>query len=549
MYELRYYQKEARDAIFNYFLTKNGNPLIAMPTGTGKSLVIADFIRAALKNWPTLRIMMLTHVKELIVQNKEKLTSLYPTLPVGVYSASMGKRDTHTSVVMGGVQSVARALDKDGRSFGVINLMLIDECHLLSPKDTTQYQKTISKLKELNPNLKVIGFTATPYRMRVGSIVEGDGLFDDIAYDLCSMENFNKLLLEGYLSPLIPKRPELTIDVSDVSIVKGEYDAKEVAEVVDTQENTFKAVQEIVKYGWNRRSWLVFATSIAHCENIVGMLQTFGVDAAASHSKLSKDENDRVIADFKAGHIRCLVNMNKLTTGFDHPGIDLIGMLRPTRSTVLWVQMLGRGLRPAPGKENCVALDFVGNTERLGPINDPVIPLKPGDKKKPGEAPVKVCENCGMYNHSTARVCGSCDQPFPIRDKIKTTASSLELVRTFDTSIELPFEMPTIIEYDVHSVTYQKHKKKGTASALPTMRVTYNCGIVTSFSEWVCFEHVGIPRRRAESWWIRRCGKTATPQTVDEALSLRALMREPKKVRVSVSKNKNILPEVVGVDF
>lgn len=552
MYELRYYQKEARDSVFNYFHNHpTGDPVVKMPTGTGKSLVIADLIKVTLKNWPDQRIMMLTHVSNLIVQNMEKLISLWPNCPLGVYSAGLKRRERMTSVVLGGVQSVARKLDKDAGAFGRINLMLIDECHLLSPKDTTQYQKVITKLKTINPHLRVIGFTATAYRSKVGSITDGGGLFDGTAYDLCSMENFNRLIDEGYISPLIPKRPNFTIDVSEIRIVRGEYDSKQVDEVVDTQQNTYKAVEEIVRCGYDRKAWLIFASSIEHANHIVGMFESFGISAAACHSKLSDTENRKIIEDFKKGHLRAVVNMNKLTTGFDFPGIDLIGMLRPTQSTVLWVQMLGRGTRPALGKENCLVLDFVGNIERLGPINDPMIPEKPkkGKKATPGEAPIKICENCGMYNHASVRRCFSCDTEFPVREKIQKEASSLELIRTANTSFTLPFEVPEVKEFDVTHINYHRHTKRGNSLSPASLRVTYFAGFLDSFSEYICFEHIGLPRRKAESWWIRRSGNAVVPKTVLEVLEKTTSLHEPKKIRVGISKTKGVHPEIVGVQF
>lgn len=517
-----------------------------MPTGTGKSLVIGDFLRKTLSWWPDQRLLMLTHVKELISQNLEKLKSMWPNAPAGVYSAGLGRKESMHPIVMGGVQSVARLLAKNPRALGVRHLVLIDECHLLSPKQETQYQKVLKTLRDLNPYIKVIGFTATPYRMKVGSITEGEGLFTDLAYDLCSMENFNKLMDEGFLAPLIPKRPDLVISMDGVNLVAGEYNAKEAEERIDTEENTYKAVQEMVKCGWDRKSWLVFASGIDHAEHIAVMLQMHGINAATSHSKLSKEINDQRIADFKTGKIQCLVNNNKLTTGFDHPGIDLIGMLRATQSTGLWVQMLGRGTRPCEGKDNCLVLDFVGNTERLGPINDPLIPGKPGKKKDKGEAPIKICDNCGMYCHTSVRVCPCCNTEFPIKEKVKEEASTLELIRLPGKEYEFDLELPVITEYPVIHRTYQKHTSN--KSTLPSFKVTYWCG-VDHFNEWLFFDHTGFPKRKANAWWLRNSKNTVVPATVEEALSLKDFLKTPKTIKVSTTKNKKSYPEIVGYTF
>lgn len=550
MYELREYQKIAVSWIWHYLGNKPGNPIVAMPTGTGKSLVIADFIKGVLQAYPTQRIFMITHVKELIAQNMEKLLSMWPTAPLGVYSAGLKRRDTFNSILLGGVQSINKALQKNSRCFGRIDLVLIDECHLLSPNKESAYQNVLKCLKELNPYIRVIGFTATPYRMKVGSIADDEqGLFSDVAFDLCSMENFNRLIDEGYLAPLIPMRPEFRISMEGVKITAGEYNAQEATERIDTEENTFKAVEEIVKAGANRKSWLIFASSIEHAEHICSMMQMFHIEAGVTHSRIPSNLNDELIRNFKSGSLRCLINCNKLTTGFDHPGIDLIGMLRATRSTGLWVQMLGRGTRPCQGKENCMVLDFVGNTERLGPINDPVIPQKPGEKKSAGEAPIKICENCGMYCHSSVRVCSCCNTTFPLKEKISKHASSLELIRTPDT-ISLNIEKPDIKDFNVTYVTYVRHVKRNSTNALPSMKVTYFCGFTEKFSEWVFFDHIGYVRKKAESWWIRHSKGGPMPRNVAQAIELSGqYLKQPDTIRVSISKDAKVHPIILDVTF
>jgi DNA repair protein RadD len=193
---------------------------------------------------------------------------------------------------------------------------------------------------------------------------------------------------------------------------------------VDDADITYRALTEAVQIGQSRRSWTAFASGIDHAIHIAEMLRgTFGIDAAEVHSKMPDKERDRRIEAYKRGELRCIVNKDILTTGFDHPPIDLILMLRPTMSTGLWVQMLGRGTRPydpaingyLPGfptkKFDCCVLDYAGNTRRLGPINDPVIP-KPKGKGRAGDAPVKICDACGAYNHTSARFCLVCNNEF-----------------------------------------------------------------------------------------------------------------------------------------
>lgn len=547
MYVNRWYQDEGEYAIFDYFQSGNtGNPVVAMPTGVGKSIVIANFIRRVFENWPNQRIMMLTHVKELIEQNAEKLMSVWPTAPLGIYSAGLKSRDMILPVVFGGVQSVSKAIKKsietdDGtpehlKHFGWRDLVIIDECHLLGPNEDTMYQFVINELLKINPHLKVIGLTATPYRLKQGMITDEGGLFTDICYDITGIEAFNRLIAEGYLSPLIPKQTNVEIDTSNVGMNRGDFNNKQLNDAAD--EITYEAVKEMVEQGYDRKSWLVFASGVENAEHVASMLQSFGIPAAASHSKLKAKENDARIKAFKSGELRALVNNNKLTTGFDHPPIDLIAMLRPTMSPGLWVQMLGRGTRPSPDtqKENCLVLDFAGNTRRLGPINDPVKPKKPG--KGGGDAPVRICEVCGVYNHASARECMSCGNEFSFETKIFSTAGTDELLRS---------NTPIVEYFNVQKCIYNLHEKKnadGILTSPPSIKVSYFCGF-QMFNEWVCLEHNGLPAKRARDWWRQRHFEEP-PVTTYEALQKVSQLRVPTRIRVWTNKK---YPEILSVEW
>lgn len=547
MFESRWYQDEADFAIYDYFAKGNtGNPVVAMPTGTGKSLVIGRFASKVLQTWPNQRLMMLTHVKELIEQNADKLRSLWPQAPLGIYSAGLNSRDIASPIVYGGVQSVAPAIKKalndttgliSPSHFGHRDLVLIDECHLLSPNDDTQYQFVINELKKINPFLKVVGFSATPYRLKLGMITEG-GVFTDVCYDLTTIESFNRLIAEGYLSPLIPRPTNVVIDTSNVRVTAGEYNQKQLEEALD-DETTFKGVQEMVELGRDRQCWLVFAAGVKNAEKIAAMLNYCGIPAAAVHSENKAAENDRRIEAFKNGELRALVNANKLTTGFDHPPIDLIGMFRPTLSPGLWVQMLGRGTRPSPatGKTNCLVLDFARNTPRLGPINDPRIPGRP-NKAAAGDMPVRICDCCGVYNHASARFCINCGTEFTFENKLFDTAGTHALLRD---------DAPQVETFPVHKVLYNLHEKRnkeGNLMSPPMIKVSYFAGLQT-FNEYVCLEHGGFVGKRARDWWKQRHTEDAPPTTY-QALQRVAQLRTPRAIRVWINKK---YPEVLSAEW
>jgi DNA repair protein RadD len=335
------------------------------------------------------------------------------------------------------------------------------------------------------------------------------------------------------MAPLIPLRTKTELDVSDVSIQKGEFVATQLQGAVDKAHITYKALQELVHAGNNRKSWLIFASGIEHAEHIAEQLGAFGVDCAPVHSKRPSEYNDAAIRAFKSNSLRAIVNYGKLTTGFNHPEIDLIGMLRPTLSVPLWVQMLGRGTRPA--KKDCLVLDFARNTPRLGPINDPQIPkMKSGI---PGEMPVKICENCGAYNHTKVRLCCNCGEEFSFQIKIVSRAGTEELIKAAVTEA-----IPIIEMFNVIGAHYEKHPAK--FGKPPTLKATYyTTGL--PFKEWVCLEHPGMAGKMARDWWRRR-HREEPPATIDAALQKISELRCPRYIRVHVNK---LHPEILAAEF
>ena len=548
MITLRDYQAEAVQSIFDYFTSGNkGNPVVALPTGTGKSLVIAEFCRRVLHHWPNQKIMVVTHVKELIEQNAKAMLKVWPTAPVGIYSAGLSSRDTMQSIIFGGVQSIVGAQER----FKLRHLMLIDEAHLVSPDAETMYQKVIRNFQVLNPNFKTIGFTATAYRTGQGPIAGTGKLFTDVCYDRTDLKSFNWFIDQGYIVPLIPKRTMTEYDVSNLSIVGGDYSQSQAQKAFDEYGLTYQCCREIIEYASTRKSWLIFASGVEHSEHVAQCLQTLGIHAVAVHSKMNKADRDERIISFKNGSIRCVVNNGVLTTGFDYPGLDCIAMMRATTSTGLWVQMLGRGTRPlyafnpdntkesrlaaiaASRKHNCLVLDFAGNTRRLGPINDPLIPAERVKGSTPGVAPIKICPKCGVYCHASATRCDNpaCDQVFERQAKLASEASKAELIRS---------DAPIVEEFKVDKVLYTKTQLKGKP---PMMKVSYFCGF-DIHKEVLCFEHTGsFARTKARKWWRERSTEEP-PETVDNALKQQRFLREPRAVKLAVNVK---YPEITPV--
>ncbi|UOF80392.1 type I site specific restriction modification protein [Caudoviricetes sp.] len=535
MKQPRDYQLEAVDATFRFFSAfphdLARNPLIALPTGTGKSVVIAGTICRMLQSCdPYHKFIMVTHDSELVKQNADELREWWPGAPLGIHASGLKSRETAQPVIFGTIQSIIKTLDKNPAAFGARHTMLVDEAHCIPPKETSMYQRAIAALRSQNPNMRFVGYTATGYRAKMGLLTEG-GLFSDFALDLTGMDAFNEFIRNGHLSPLVARQDLTKIDVSGVKITAGDFNARELEKASNKESVTRGAVAEMLAYGADRRKWLIFTSGIDHCESVVRILEEFHVDCDFVHSRRAGVMNEKAIRDFKHGNLRALVNANKLTTGFNCPEIDLIAMLRATTSPVLHVQMAGRGTRPAPGKRNCLYLDFARNVSRLGPINDPRVPGKPGQRS--GAAPpAKECPKCKILNHCSVRECFFCGHEFEIGVSFSTQAS--------DVAPLAGFEAPQVQIWPVTITTYHRQMLKEGRVAL---RVMYSQG-THSASKLVLLEHAGYPRKLAESWWRERANRggvlanAMVPTSVNHALELTHHLAKPKEIRVSKAQHE-----------
>lgn len=561
-FQPREYQGWATDAFFGYYNDGNtGHPVVAMPTGTGKSIVIAALCSTILASWQTQRILMLAPTKELVEQNAEKLLSMWPGAPLGICSASLNKYQASMPITFGTVGTVINRKEQLATKEKPIDLVFVDECHLVSDKEATQYRKLFDYLLDCNPDVKFIGLSATPYRLGVGHIVDG-GLFTDVCFDSTTLEAFNWFIEQGYLLPLIPRPTKTRLDTDKVKTQGGEFQAKDLQRVVNKAEITAAAVVESLDLAADRSHCLWFSTGIEHAEAIGAELEAHGETVVVIHSK--SEHRDRDLAMFLAGEVRHCVNYGILTTGFDFPGLDCIVMLRPTKSPGLWVQMLGRGTRPfyAPGfdlsslggrlsaiaasvKQNCLVLDFAYNTAAMGPINDPKLPKKKG--KGAGDAPIKTCGRtgnpplsnivegssdpskgggqggCGAWNHPSARNCIQCGAEFTFEVKFGANASAAALLADSSGA----YEKPVTTEFKVNRVSYEIHRKIGRPDSI---RVFYYCGL-RRFSHYVLPEHGGNPRRRSEHWWMLH-GGGLMPESTLECRRIIDSLRIPARIRV-----------------
>lgn len=496
----RYYQQDAHDAVWDAIRGGARSTLAVLPTGAGKTPLIAMLCRTAI-GWSG-RVAVVSHVRELVDQSAKTLGRFLPPLTsIGVYSAGLKSREIGEQITVAGVQSVTRRAADLGR----IDVLLIDEAHLIPPEGEGQYRTLIDALREINPNMRVIGLTATPYRLGFGMIAGEGRIFESTAYEI----GVRKLIDEGFLSPLVSKAAKRAIDTSGVAKRGGEFVARDLERAADSGHLVGAAVAELLKSAHDRKSVLVFACGVEHAQHITDEIaRQSGERAELITGETLTYERDDVVRAFKGGRLRWLVNVQVLTTGFDAPGVDCVALMRPTMSAGLYYQMVGRGFRLAPGKENCLVLDFGGNVERHGPV-DAIEVSEPGEGG--GPAPVKVCPTCGLCVHTSVRVCPECGHEYPREINVENAASETPILS----------EPPTCEKQwrKVQGVEYWRHEKRGDPNAPPTMRVVYQLGFSEYVSEWVCIEHIGYPARKARRWWADRSSE-AFPPSVDVAVEI-----------------------------
>lgn len=520
------YQAEAVESIFDYFHENEGHPLVVIPTGGGKSLTIAEFIKQANEFFPPTRFIVLAHVHLLLEQNAEELMLQWPQANISFYSDSLKQKDLSGDIIFAGIQSIYKKAFDLRHS---VDIILVDEAHLIPGDSDTMYRKFLDDMAIINPHIKVVGFTATPFRSNYGMLHRGkNALFTDIAYEV----PIGKLIELGHLCPLVTPSGgvQTKMDTSGVKTRLGDYITSQLSAAVDKEEITRACVDEMVIHGAERRLWLVFTVDIQHCEHVRDEIRSRGITCEMVHSKQDPAINAEIIRKYRSHEIKCLVNVSKLTTGFNVPAIDMMAFMRPMRSPVLYIQIGGRGMRIYPQKENCLVLDFGGVIEELGPIDQ----IRIKDKKEgEGEAPCKLCENCGATVPAGCLICPVCAHPFPDREhKIEEGASTAAILSN---------QLKSVTKH-VTAVNYYRHKKEGKPDSL---RVDYLCGLETH-REWICLDHTGYAREKACVWWDRRSSGILAPNSVTEALGRVNELAKPESIQV---KKVGVYHEITGYHF
>jgi len=496
-HEPRPYQTEALDALDTHMRAKDTHPCVVIPTGGGKSLLMAWAIQMWKLAYPPFRCCILAHRKELVEQNSSELLSIWPEADVGVYAAGLGRRDLDNAITFASIDSV----HKRWGEFAPFDVLIIDEAHRIPASGEGKYRAFIKGCESLNDQLRVIGFTATPYRMGCGPICHRDHILNEICYEA----NVSSLIAQGYLCKLRSKTGDVKPDLSGVKQRQGDYVAKSLAAAVDTPELVRTAIKSAMRIiqSEQRMSVMFFCIDVAHCRHVSLELSRHGIVAPQVTGKTPGAERDRIATEFKAGRYRAICNVNVYTEGFNAKRVDCIVDLAPTLSPGRFAQKVGRGLRTHPGKTDCLYLDYGRNIETHGPI----------DAMDGGEVRLAECQECGDTFSRAVRACPNCGWEIPKQEIEREEAEVAQRQMHEREASERAILGNAPEELTVTDVKVHRHKKPGKPDSI---RVQYRCG-VSSINEWICLDHGGYAEQKARAWWARRF-LGIKHITVDEAL-------------------------------
>ena len=548
MYDLRPYQGDAVEAVYRHLREKDTNPCVVIPTAGGKSLCIAEVAKDAVVKWHG-RVLILAHVKELVEQNAGKIKAIQPDLPVGIYSAGLDSRDIEQPVIVAGIQSIYNKANL----FKPFDLVMIDECHLIPPDGEGRYQTFLNAAKERNPNVRLIGWTATPYRTQGGLICKPENLLNEVCYEIGVKELINR----GYISNITAKAGKFTPDTDGLHIRAGEFVSEDVEKLMGEDGLVNSACREIVELTKSRKACLIFCTSVAHCKKVADAIKRFsGEECAIVTGDTPADEREETIKRLRGESVKAdlfsdkpqlkyCCNVSVLTTGTDIPRLDTIVLLRPTNSPGLLVQMVGRGFRLSPetGKTECLVLDYGRNIERHGPI-DMIKVREPGQG---GGGPLaKVCPQCQAIVNLPVMLCPDCGYQWPRKEpERKSHEATAAKVGILSGEV-------TVEKFPVQHTSYQVWEKRGAPPGSPkTVRVTYDVDYLTHYSEWLCPEHTGYARRKFEKWWREHANPDCPmPRTAEEVCEhdFAGMIREVKEITVRFVSGQKY-PEITGYEL
>lgn len=405
--QLRPYQQDAVDSAIAWMRKSTEPALLGLSTGAGKS-----HIAAAIALWITQKtgkkVLVLQPSKELTSQNFEKY--LATGEKASIFSASANSKCTRHNVVYATPKTVLNSISRFGDAFACV---IVDECHMTTPT----IKQIIAHIAAKNPMLRVIGMTATPYRMGTGYIYQYDATGERISkldtdetidayyHSLLYKINTRALIDMGFLTPAHTDTTALHYDTDNLTINKmGNFDARQIEQAFEGQGRlTSQIVADVVQHAQGRNGVMLFASTVKHAQEILDSLPPDNSRMIGGDVNMAKAEREKLINDFKQQRFKYIVSVGTLTTGFDAPHVDLVAILRATESASLFQQIIGRGLRLCDGKEDCLVLDYAENIERHDLKDDIFSPKITTSKAKSSGSIDAECEWCKFTNQFAAR--------------------------------------------------------------------------------------------------------------------------------------------------
>ena len=522
MFSLRQYQISALNKIDADL--QNPDPvLLSAIMGAGKTVIISRLINSYY--FQTDRaFLILAHKKELVEQfNKTfKEKTDIPDYDIGICCAGLGQKELKKRIIIGTIQTFVNELD----NYEFCSMLVIDEAHRIEIGKGSQYDQVIDGLRNKNANLRILGCTATPYRLGhgyiYGDLCTGKNLFPSCNYTI----QYKELVETGYLMPLEGKvsiDSSYQSDIKDINI-NGDYALDEIGSMMSRQVHLESAVEAIKEYCNGYKHICVFCCTIAHSDLLNDLL---GDESTVVHSQLSMTERDENLQAWKSGLKRIICSVNILVEGFDFPPLDCLVFARPTLSAGLYLQAVGRVLRISPVKNKAFLLDLTDNTSRFGTDLDNIeikVPRKVENEIKKIKELEKDCPNCNAVIHTACVECPDCGYQFPEMEyQDAGIPSSLDDVR---------FGEPEPETWNVTWCEWHRHTKKDKPDSV---RIEYHFledgiegqtrqdlilyGWTKIASEWLCFEHGGYATEKAKAWWRKMCNENI-PKSTDEALDM-----------------------------
>ena len=343
--ELRPYQRDAIEAVLEARRAGVRRMLISLPTGAGKTVIFSRLARMARR-----QVLVLAHREELLEQAREKLVAatggeVQVAVEQGTRRAPADAKILVCSIRSLHEERLGRVMQ--GRDIG---LVIYDECHHAAAEDNRRVLRQLGAFEDDWPGT-LLGFTATTAR---GDGKGLDGVFEKIVYT----RTLPEMIDDGYLVPLRGFRIATRADLTRLTRSGGDYREDELEEAVDIEERNALVARSIQELARDRRT-IVFCVTVRHAKNLRRALSAVGVPAGIVHGAMPPDLRAQALAAFREGRAQALTNVAVLTEGFDDPAVSCVAMARPTRSEGLYAQCVGRGTRLAPGKKDCLILDFV----------------------------------------------------------------------------------------------------------------------------------------------------------------------------------------------